>query len=115
MTNKVITKAVRIVLSNEECKVIEQLGEKYYTSKLNQIIKNIVRDEIKDFEEENKEGIYVVYQEVTEADQEKVVCFDEYTLRIIQNYSKKMNVTTRWFVEYLLRKKIKSVQQKGAV
>lgn len=115
MTNKVITKVVRIVLSNEECKVIEQLGEKYYTSKINQIIKNIVRDEIKDFEEENKEGIYVVYQEVTEANQELFVCFDEYTLKIIQNYSKKINVTTRWFVEYLLRKKIKSVQQKGAV
>ena len=103
-----INSAISVVvpLSKKEYKALEKIGEEYYTKRVTTVIKNIVRDEKKDFEEKNKTGIYVKYMDELKAEEKVRVNF-------VRRYSKKIGVPLSWFVRFMILPRIEQVLQEG--
>lgn len=110
-----INSAISVVvpLSKKEYKALEKIGEEYYTKRVTTVIKNIVRDEKKDFEEKNKTGIYVKYMDELKAEEKVRVNFDAYTNDFVRRYSKKIGVPLSWFVRFMILPRIEQVLQEG--
>ena len=102
---------VSIPLSNEEYESLEKIGEKYYTKRVSTVIKNIIRDEMKGFEENNEQGIFVNFKEEVKAEKKVNVNLGTYTGEFVRKYSKKLGVPLYWFVRYMIFPQIKEEQQ----
>jgi len=112
--NEIIGISYTVPVSNEEYEALLIIGKKYFTNRVSTVIRNIVRDEIKSFVEQNEEGIYVKFIEGSNKDKKITVTLDNYSSQIIKTYTKKLEINGSWLIRYLIRPHLESILNKEA-